>query len=101
MERFIVLTTCDEDCEGDFSYGYVIAESRGEAVDKGRPSRGCCRVAAILSREDLENIGALMRDASALPIDAQREDEDEPSVCLAGNPTRGDLPCGDPDCVCA
>ena len=28
------------------------------------------------------------------------EDEDEPSVCLAGNPTEGDKPCGDPECVC-
>jgi len=22
------------------------------------------------------------------------------TVCIAGNPTQGDLPCGDPDCVC-
>ncbi len=25
----------------------------------------------------------------------------EQSVCLAGNPTTGDRPCGDPECVCA
>lgn len=25
----------------------------------------------------------------------------EPSVCLAGNPTIGDIPCGDPECACA
>ena len=29
------------------------------------------------------------------------EGHDEPSVCLAGNPTVGEAPCGDPECVCA
>ena len=64
-------------------------------------------VAIIMDREldPLAKIDRLTRALVSVPKDDDEEydpkvDADEPAVCLAGNGTVGDRPCGDPDCPC-